>query len=233
MGDSWGVGSYTRKPYMIPIPNTGLDHHLRKRGHLVTNISAGSAGNFGQLRHAYWTLDENADYDFIIWFHTESLRDIIEICMQDPEEAKRQFPLFKMHVEFNKVLDYVDDQNYIYAQQIYQEFGIPFIVIDGQSPFNFQLGQDHFVKHHIKWLKQLLEFDSNAPRYSFGAWQKIQMILEHYSISEREFIIENLEDLDASELVIKLGEHSDLFPDNGHPSSDCFRELAEQIELLG
>jgi hypothetical protein len=218
---------------MIPVANTGLDHHLQQHGHTVTNISAGSAGNFGQLRHAYWTLKECADYDFIVWFHTESLRDIIEICMQDPEEAKTQFPLFTIDVDFNRALDYIDEQNYAYAQQIYQEFGIPFIVVDGQSPFNRRLGKDHFVKHHIKWLEQLLELNSDAPRYSFGAWQKIQQILEHYSINEREFVIKNLEDLDRSELVIKLGKQSDLFPDNGHPSSDCFRELADQIELLG
>jgi len=233
MGDSWGVGSYTREPYMIPIPNTGLDYHLRERKHQVTNISAGSAGNFGQLRHAYWSLKENANYDFIIWFHTESLRDIIEICMADPEEQKVQFPKFRMHANFNSVLDYIDRQNYRYAQQLYETYNIPFIVIDGQSPFNLKLGLDHFVVHHIEWLKQLLELKDDAPRYSFGAWQKIQTILEYYSITEREFVIENIDDLDRSELVTELGKDSKLFPDHGHPSSDCFGQLADQIILLG
>ena len=233
MGDSWGVGSYKRLPWMIPIPDTGLDYHLSVRGHSVTNVSAGSAGNFGQLRHAYWTLKEHADYDFIIWFHTESLRDIIEICMEDPEEQKIQFPKFKMQTDFDQVLDYIDRQNYHYAQQLYETYGIPFIFIDGQAPFNQNLGLHNFVKHHIKWLKQLLSLDIDPPRYSFGAWQKIQTILKHYDINEKSFIIKNLKDLDHSEQIIKLGENSDLFPDNGHPSSDCFKLLADQIELLG
>jgi len=212
---------------------TGLEYNLVQRGHSVTNISVGGAGNFGQLRHAYWSLKEHADYDFIVWFHTESLRDIIEICMQNPEEQKIQFPAFEMHTDFNQVLDYVDAQNYKYAQQLYKTYGIPFIVIDGQAPFNIELGLDNFVKHHIKWLKQLLELNTDSPRYSFGSWQKIRSILSYYNINEKKFIIENLKELDASELVIKLGQISNLFPDNGHPSSDCFSLLADQIELLG
>jgi len=84
LGDSWGVGEWTIKNSVFEsVPNTGLDYHLTQLGHTVTNISAGSAGNFGQLRHAYWTLKEKSDYDYIIWFHTESMRDIEEIVIND------------------------------------------------------------------------------------------------------------------------------------------------------
>ena len=84
LGDSWGVGEWTKKSGRFEsIPNTGLDYHFTQLGHTVTNISAGSAGNFGQLRHAYWTLKENANYDYIIWFHTESMRDTILTKVND------------------------------------------------------------------------------------------------------------------------------------------------------
>jgi hypothetical protein len=104
LGDSWGVGEWTidNNGIFKSIPNTGLDHWLREHAHSVTNISAGSAGNFGQLRHAYWTLDQHSDYDYIIWFHTECIRDIEEIVINDPSEAKIQYPEFNIkNIDFH------------------------------------------------------------------------------------------------------------------------------------
>ena len=231
LGDSWGVGEWvlTTTSQLEPVPNTGLDYHLTHLGHAVTNISAGSAGNFGQLRHAYWTLKENADYDYIIWFHTESMRDIEEFLIKDPAEAKIQFPEFKMSLNFNSALRYMNQQNYQYAQTMYDEYQIPFIVVNGQSPLDPIIVNYSFVKHTIPWLTELLNLNFDPPANNFFSWKKIQRILTHFDVDEKQFIVNNIEDLDKSKIIIDLAKKSNNFPDNGHPSSDCFKQLAESV----
>ena len=230
LGDSWGVGEWTKKSGMFEsIPNTGLDYHFTQFGHTVTNISAGSAGNFGQLRHAYWTLKENSNYDYIIWFHTESMRDIEEILINDPDEGQRYFPDFDIS-NFEIGLNYLDFENYKYAQTIADEYNIPFIVIGGQCPVNPIINQFSFAQHIIhSWLAELLELNFIPPKNTFFSWDKIKRILDHYGVDEKKFIVNNIEQLDKAKIIEDLASASPLFPDNAHPSSECFRQLAQRI----
>lgn len=234
LGDSWGVGEYTRSTpgNLESVPDTGLDYYLRKMGHTVKNISAGSAGNFGQLRHAYWTLKEHSDYDYIIWFHTESMRDIQEILIDDPHEGQRYFPDFDID-HWESALDYLDTENYRYAQMIYDEFAIPFIVIGGQCPVNQSICQFSFAKVVVtSWLQQLLKLESLPPKNTFFSWEKIQKILLHYNYDEKKFIVQNFESLERSQEIIELARISQEFPDGCHPSRQCFAGLADQILSL-
>jgi hypothetical protein len=51
LGDSWEVGGWIKiNGIFESVPNTGLDHWLQENAHSVTNISAGSTGNFGQYK---------------------------------------------------------------------------------------------------------------------------------------------------------------------------------------
>jgi hypothetical protein len=230
LGDSWGCGEWTLDSGQFEsVPDTGIDYHLAQLGHTVTNISAGSAGNFGQLRRAYWTLKEKSDYDYIIWFHTESMRDIEEFLIKEPIEAKIQFPKFKMSLNFNSVLRYINQQNYQYAQNLYDEYQIPFIVVNGQSPLDTIIDNYSFVKHTIPWLVELLNLNFDPPPNTFFGWEKIQRILEHYSVNEKQFITNNIVDLDKSKIIVDLAKKSKNFPDDGHPSSDCFKQLANRV----
>jgi len=230
LGDSWGVGEWAfKKGNYMQVPNTGLDYHLTQLGHTVTNISAGSAGNFGQLRNAYWTLKENSDYDYIVWFHTESMRDIEEILIQDPDEGQNYFPDFDIS-NFESGLDYLDFENYKYAQTITDEYKIPFIVIGGQCPVNLAIDQFSFAQHIIhSWLAELLNLNWTPPKNTFFSWDKIKRILNHYKVDEKEFIVKNIEQLDCAKVIQDLAVKSPLFPDNAHPSSECFKQLAQRI----
>ena len=178
LGDSWGVGEWTEKSGCFEsVPDTGLEYHLVQLGHTVTNISAGSAGNFGQLRHAYWTLKEKSDYDYIVWFHTESTRDIEEIVINEPNEGQKYFPKFDIS-NFESGLNYLDFENYKYAQTIADEFCIPFIVIGGQCPVNPVINQFSFAQHTIhSWLAELLDLHFAPPTNTFFSWDKIKRIL--------------------------------------------------------
>lgn len=233
LGDSWGVGEWTKVSGNFEIVlNTGLDYHLTQLGHTVTNISAGSAGNFGQLRHTYWTLKEKADYDYIIWFHTESMRDIEEILIKDPEEGLKYFPNFDIK-NFESALDYLDFENYKYAQTITDEYNIPFIVIGGQCPVNSVINQFSFAQHTIQsWLAELLDLNFDPPKNTFFSWNKIKRILDHYGIDEKEFIINNIEQLDCAKVIQDLVVDSTNFPDNAHPSDKCFKQLAQRISAM-
>jgi hypothetical protein len=231
LGDSWGVGEWKYVNHkFISIPCTGLDFYLTQLGHTVTNISAGSAGNFGQLRHAYWTLKENANYDFMIWFHTESMRDIKEIMIDDPDEGRRMFPNFAMDIDFDQVLHYINVENYRYAQNLYKEYQVPFIVIGGQSPVDPVIKEFEFAQHVItSWLQELLELDVIPPANTFFSWDKIKHILDHYKIDEKSFVLQNFDSLTRADKIVNLARKSCLFPDNGHPSRTCFEQLANRI----
>lgn len=230
LGDSWGVGQWQKSNGKFePVPNTGLDYHLTQAGHTVTNIAQGSAGNFGQLRHAYWTLQENSNYDYMIWFQTESIRDVQEIILDDPTEAQQYFPDFQpLH------LDYITYQNYAYAEKLYQQYKIPFFIIGGQSPVRTDLlAEFTFAQHTVEsWLGELLELTVLPPENVFFSWPKLEHLLEHFEINKLQYINTHQQELEHSNTIIELATHSELFPDNAHPSSECYQALARKILLL-
>jgi len=230
LGDSWGVGEWTKiNGKFESIPSTGLDHWLQEKNHSVTNISAGSAGNFGQLRHAYWTLDQHSDYDYIIWFHTESIRDIEEIVINDPDEARIQYPDFDPS-NIDQALQYIQLQNYNYAQQLYERYQIPFVVIGGQSAVTDTIKNYSFAHWVIaSWLQELLKLDYLPPENTFFSWKKLERILKHFEINSKQYILDHHAQLDLSRGIQQLAKHSELFPDNAHPCGRCHQALAKRI----
>ena len=234
LGDSWGVGEYFLNNMVLQsVPNTGAGYWLESFGHSATNISAGSASNFGQLRHAYWTLKENNDYDYIIWFYTEPFRDIIETVINDPEEAKIQYPDF-VPTDFPDC-KYITHQNLKYAQMIYDEFSIPFIVVGGQCKVPNEINDFNFCYHKIQnWAAELLELDFEFPNYTWFSWQKFTEIFNHFGLSEKQFIIDQDQDLEKVKIILEKSKLSAKFPDNGHPGRQEFCGLALKIlEVVG
>ena len=45
----------------------------------------------------------------------------------------------------------------------------------------------------------------------------------------KRYIFAHMHELDFIDKIQKLAHESKLFPDNVHPSSQCYRELAERI----
>jgi hypothetical protein len=79
------------------------------------------------------------------------------------------------------------------------------------------------------WLAELLNLDFIPPKNTFFSWDKIKKILDHYNADEKEFIINNIDQLDRAKVIQDLALKSPLLPDNGHPSSDCFKQLSQRI----
>jgi hypothetical protein len=179
LGDSWGLGEWRiHNKIMELVPDTGIDYYLRKLGHTVTNVSAGSASNFGQLRNAYWTLRKNTDYDYIIWFHTEPIRDVLETVIDDAVvDGLIQYPEYKNITDYVEAMEYINNCNYNYAQNnIYNEFGIPFIVIGGIGRLDESIDSYEFAKYKIySWPEELLHIDYHLPKnvLSLETWEKV------------------------------------------------------------
>lgn len=227
IGDSWGQGEYRNCRL---VPDTGLEHHLVQMGHQVTNVSAGSACNFGQLRHAYWTLREHSDYDYIVWFHTEGVRDIDQIILRDPVDAPQQFPDFELTYDYLAALEYLAEQNYRYAQMIYTEFKIPFIVIGGQGPVADSIKQFDFYSYLIpSWPHELTALESAPSLCMFVNWPQLEAIIAHFDLNLKQFIVSNMDQFDLVENTRRCLDASELFPDGMHPSRDCYYKLAQTI----
>ena len=227
LGDSFGLGEWeVNSGIMELVPNTGLDFYLKQLGHSTTNASAGSASNFGQLRNAYWRLKEDSDYDYIVWFHTEPIRDIVETVIDDPNEALNQYPDFKSIKNYLTALEYINKCNYNFAQQrIYAEFQIPFIVIGGQGRIDESINNFTFAHYKIySWTQELLKMNRNPPMNAL-AWQRSLEVFDHFDYNRQE-VIDEIKSAEEYRNLLKL---SPLFPDDTHVIRSEYEKLAHRI----
>ena len=231
IGDSYGLGEWylpnpTDQSTQVLVPDTGLDYYLRRLGHSVTNWSVGGDCNFGQLRHAYWTLKENSDFDYIIWFHTDPVRDAVEHVLHDPIDGPIQFPEFSKITDFELAMQYINKRNYLYAENtIYEEFNIPFIVIAGVGRLEECIDQFDFAHYKIYcWAQELLNLDSPLPRHLLRWWRS-QDLFENFKYDKQQVI----DLIDADIRYMRLLRESDLFPDNAHVCRQEYKKLADRI----
>jgi len=231
LGDSWGRGEWqiVNSTNMEVVPNTGLDYYLQQMGHIVHNVSAGSACNFGQLRHTYWQLQENSNYDYIIWFHTEPVRDIVEHVINDHIDGPKQYPNFQNIKDFYEATKYINDCNYKFAQEtIYKEFKIPWIVIGGVGRLEDSIDDFEFAKYKIySWPEELLNLDYKLPSNQMH-WHRWEEVFSIFKYNKQQV----LEELSAVANYQKLAKISPLFPDHMHVVRTEYEKLAHRILKL-
>lgn len=193
IGDSWGKGEWGRVngSELSAVPDTGLDFYLGQLGHTITNVSAGGACNFGQLRNAYWTLRDSRDYDFIVWFHTEPVRDVVEHVLHDTIDGPKQYSEFAKIKDFNLAMQYINERNYQYAQEvIYQEFQIPFIVIGGVGRLEDSIDDYEFAKYKIhSWPEEILDLTYRLPRNCL-IWNRWPEMFDNFSYDKSQLLNE-------------------------------------------
>jgi hypothetical protein len=75
-GDSWGCGEWKSVRHEhYGVSHGGLAQYLKEDGFAVTNVSCGGNRNSKSIEQMATELDK-ADYDHVIWFQTEPLRDL-------------------------------------------------------------------------------------------------------------------------------------------------------------
>jgi hypothetical protein len=228
IGDSYGIGEWkiVGSKLMEIVPNTGLDYYLSNFGHTIDNFSAGSACNFGQIRNAYWKLKENNEYDYIIWFHTEPCRDIVEHIIDNPQEGIIQYSNFKKIKDYYDAMKYINVCNYKFVQEkIYEEFKIPWIVIGGVGRLEDSIDNYTFAQYKIySWPEELLSINYKLPRNQM-LWHRWKEVFEYFKYNKQQV----LDELSLVDNFQKLLQQSRLFPDDGHVIRTEYEKLASRI----
>ena len=136
IGDSFGnypVGYYPPEGNR-PAVNVCLE---QKSHWVVKNLSAMGASNIGQLRMLKHYIEETTEtIDYIIWFHTEPARSFNEFIslVNSPDKeydrafGKERYPDIKL-TSVQDDIDYIRRRDYDFAQEIYEQTNIPFIVV--------------------------------------------------------------------------------------------------------
>jgi hypothetical protein len=227
IGDSYGVGEYQILHHkMEPIANTGLDFYLKNIGHTVDNLSAGSASNFGQIRNLKTHLTEkNSNYDYVIWFHTEPIRDIVETIKDDPVDGPKQYPNFFDFDDFDQACEYVNEQNYSFVQRIFDTFTIPFITIGGVGRIDACIEKFNFSKLVItSWIEDALNI-KNLPR-NFLGWHRWEEALNIKNFDKQTLFAH----ISATQKYQQLLKESTLFPDDNHMVRTEYQKLSLKID---
>lgn len=210
LGDSWG----THKGYAEYVRNDQkhLHHFLVANGHTVKNFSMPGAGNGASINQALPYINKNVKIDYLIWFHTESLRDREHGMLDNP---------FK-----------IDDLTRKNAQAIYaawKQFVLTTeakdIIIGGQAPIIEDLLM-HRPYHLIKdWRSELLGIPSILTHSVCHP-----DLFEHPNcIDSHEYRFSMLKE---NERIVDMMFQSKLFPDNAHPGTQAHKELFDRIKSL-
>lgn len=242
IGDSWGKGEYklfrpnqkylrfydqigSKDIVQELVPNTGLDYYLTQLGHTVTNLSAGSACNFGQLRHCRTVLEQcDQKFDNIIWLHTEPIRDVKDTILED-EDGPRQFPHFESYRNFQEAMAYINQENYAFAQrEIHDRYKIDFIAIGALGKLYPSINNYPFARHKImSWAAELLGQD-DVPDVTF--WREHDReVFERYKFDKPSAI----KAIDDAKKYCELMTFSDKYPDGSHPARQEYERLATRI----
>ena len=228
IGDSWGLTSPTIPGYQ------GLDLILQKRGHEVVNVSQSGASNFGQLLVLDFQVLQQGqtDFDYIIWLHTEPVRDFTEFISlhygveSDDNLGRQQFPELTFR-HFYKDLEYLNDRNYAYAQQLYETYHIPFLVIGGAGKLNESIKNFGFVHwSQISWFQQILNLNDSLSIPKNCYHHHVLRMCDGRYYNRAEFL-EEIELLDQLEKAML--EDPTKFPDGGHVAEHLYVPMLDQL----
>ena len=224
IGDSWGTNHPKQFNYGC------LSNELIARGHDVLNISAGGGSNFGQLQNLVCQVLEknNVDFDYIIWMLGEPSRDFTEFISldfgNDELAGKSQFPEMTFN-DLYKDLKYIEYRNYLFAQEIYDKFKIPFIIIGCSGSITNFSENFNFAKWRLKsWNQEicgLTEMPVNCYR------THIKLMIEYGKYDEIVATEELTRQSILYELMRTTGNKN--YPDGFHPSTELYIELVGRI----
>ena len=210
IGDSWGTSAgWTAQ---LQKTQVHLQARLQRVGHSVKHnfsIPGGSNGSSIHKASEWYTLNPNTAPDYIIWFHTESLRD------RQLEDLDREFRVEDLARE--KAL-----RNYAQFHELLLLTGARDIIIGGQAPVITEL-LEHDPYYLLEvWRSELLGIPSTMTHTICNS-----------DLFERQGCKDSAETLtkmlEANIRIIDLCKDSVLFPDNAHPGSAAHRLLFEKI----
>jgi hypothetical protein len=210
LGDSWGTP--LGLPPWMKHEHPHLEELLIEAGHTVVNFAECAGSNNQSINRAIKQIKKHPldRPDWIIWFHTESLRDFI------PGKKKFSIPLItRKHAR----------QNYDLFATLLARTRAKDIIIGGQAPVLVD-----FLKHQpthliVDWRCELLGLES-IPTHSVC----------HNYLFEHELCDDSYENrlnmLKEHDVILTAEKNSADFPDDCHPGGTAHQALFERIQPL-
>lgn len=220
IGDSW-AGNVSC--------NLGIfDRLFGDLGHGITNISSGGASNFGQLKKLeYEHLRKGARFDCVLWIHTECARDFTEfVSLQygnDEHVRKSQFPAVGLH-DLYADFGHIQLQNFRYAQDLFDNFSAPFIIIGGAGPVHVPLDSFTFVPWHLpSWNQEICKLDIMP----WNCYTHHVVKTVEFGRYDKKQVMHELDGVDFLEKLMR--KRKDLYPDGAHPSLNFYPDLVRRV----
>ena len=214
MGDSWADW---RIPQIHGVDRENDNHHitgmLKKLGHTVVNCSRTGSSNCKAIKMAEDAV-QNQSFDWVIWFHTESLRDS---HMYDTDK-----PFHLMDITRNAAIE-----QYKMFEQFRNEHNLKAIVIGGQAP-TFD-----FIRDYIKIEMLIEDWRSEIMNIKFP-FCHILALNEFYEILQKPTCLdtprERIKFLGEVEVIYNMCDRRrDLFPDSAHPGEGPHTDLTKKL----
>ena len=252
VGDSWGIGEWKKEFVIGEKPEdegygygewrkswrrddewcktsvikyTDVGTHLVNLGHIVRNIAVGGDANIRQAnlcKQALAKTTKHSKYDYVIWFHSEPIRDYLLNLVEIPNNL---IDSLKEYHGYDNLLEYWFRETYQHYEEIYQQYDVPFFVIGGMTPLHPCINEFNFVKHKIvNWSREYI-FD-NSPEHPYNAGQFHRFVDMHLDILNQKRVEE---EFNISEAWLKYCAMHKHFPDWGHPDNECHLKLADII----
>jgi len=162
-GDSWGCGEWcVNGPNGYGVVHNGLQQYLDETGHLTKNVAKGGSSNLDSVRRLKAELFIKSDYDYIIWFQTDPLRDL------RPYDKSR-------FVTFTKIDDMLTSCSMLLnvTYTLLNNIGVPVHCIGGLSKLNIELMKDYRnLIPMIPSVKELYVPEHRHSNIAFSDWIK-------------------------------------------------------------
>jgi hypothetical protein len=237
LGDSWGVPNYPPTEYIKhrineikklsavaeikfqhlgDPPETHLEFLLKDCGYSIINLSISGGSNLETIRSAEEYLNKNKiKIDWLIWFHTESLRDWSEILTSP--DTKFSIPILSKQLACAAYKKFAE---------LIKKIKCKTIVIGGQAPIFLKEFKDNIGDVDLlieDWHADILGV--NLP-FSHGVC--------NLNLFEFPGCLDTTEEkkkmLDNIDTILKLDFESVEFPDNAHPGKKAHAELFQKIK---
>ena len=215
IGDSWGVPNYPSPDPAVRHYGSLPEHHteflLKNLGHNTYNFAKNSGSNLQSIYAARKFLDStDVKVDWIIWFHTEALRDRSKIHLDD----------FYIPVILEQLYTII----YIEFEKFRINAAADTIVIGGQAPvadcFYKIVNATHVIKD---WRSEILE----------------QTLDPIHTLCHLDLVEKSSDTMEYKNALLKYHQHildlmneSEDFPDHCHPGQHAHKKLVDRLQAL-
>ena len=209
VGDSWGT--HTGWPTHLRRTHTHLQARLEKAGHRVKNFSIPGGSNGSSIHKAtkYYTANSAKMPKYMIWFHTESLRD------REDGFNDREFNIADLTKEKATL-------NYKQFKALIELTGAKDLIIGGQAPVIPELLEHQPYYLLEDWRSELL----GTPSVMTHSICHTDLLESQKCKDDAETLTKMIED---NIRILDMCRASRYFPDDAHPGSDAHRSLFEKI----